>query len=138
MRVDRLGWTNSDHTTLTYTNNTFYKVASGQWANYSGISNYSAYDLQNNIWYDCADGQIARRMMGNGRLGNGCTWNSANNTYWNNGEPSDQSNYDTGFVLTTDPAFIDPEHLIFKPTGAEQVEKQTGDPRWYAFDNLAQ
>lgn len=138
VRVDRLGWTKSDHTTLTYTNNTFYKVASGQWANYSGISNYSAYDLQNNIWYDCADGQIARRMMGNGRLGNGCTWNSANNTYWNNGEPSDQSNYDTGFVLTTDPAFTDPEHLIFKPTGAEQVEKQTGDPRWYAFDNLAQ
>jgi hypothetical protein len=131
-RVDRLGWTTSDHTTLTYTNCTFYKVASGLWANYSGISNYSIYDLQNNIWYDCADGQIARRMMGNGRLGNNCSFNSVNNTYWHNGAPADQGNYDTSNTqLQTDPAFEAPEADDFTPTGAQQVEYRTGDTRWY-------
>ena len=130
VRIDRLGWTQSDHTTLTYTNNTFYKVANGQWANYSGISNYSTYDLQNNIWYDCAEGQIARRMMGNGRLGTNSSFNSSNNTYWYNGEKFDQGNYDESFQLSTDPAFVDPANGNFTPTGAEQVERQTGDPRW--------
>ena len=133
VRVDRLGWTQSDHTTLTYTNNTFYKVANGQWANYSGIQNYTAYDCQNNIWYDCADGQIARRMMGNGRLGSNCTFNSVNNTYWHNGEQADQGNYDTSIQLTTNPAFVNPEELNFTVTGAEQVEKKTGDPRWFSY-----
>ncbi len=133
VRVDRLGYDNTvDHTTLTYTNNTFYKVASGQWSNYSGISNYSIYTLQNNIWYECADGQIARRLMGNGRLGNNCQFISSNNTYWQNGAQADQGNYDTSSSqLTTDPAFSDPENGIFTPTGAEQVANQTGDPRWY-------
>ena len=134
VRIDRLGWTQSDHTTLTYTNNTFYKVANGQWANYSGLQNYSAYNLQNNIWYDCADGQIARRMMGGGRLGSNSTFNSANNTYWNNGEPADQGNYDASTsTLTTDPAFSNPAGMVFTPTGAGQVERQTGDPRWFAY-----
>lgn len=134
VRVDRLGWDrNIDHTTMTYTNSTFYKVVSGQWANYSGISNYSIYTLQNCIWYDCADGQIARRLMGNGRLGNNCQFTSANNTYWQNGEKADQGNYDTSATqLETDPAFADPDNGNFTPTGADQVAKQTGDPRWYS------
>jgi hypothetical protein len=136
IRVDRLGWDQSiDHTTLTYTNNTFYKVANGQWANYSGINNYTIYNLQNNIWYDCADGQIARRMKGNGRLGNNCSWTSANNTYWYNGAKADQSDHDTSTsILETDPAFEDPENGDFTPTGADQVAKQTGDPRWYTTE----
>ena len=134
MRVDRMGYETSDHTTLTYTNNTFYRVASGQWANYSGISNYSAYNVQSNIWVDCADGQIARRMLGNGRLGNGCTANWNNNTYWHDGEAKDNSQYDTGFILSTDPAFTDPANGVFTPTGAEQLERRTGDPRWQNND----
>ena len=134
VRIDRLGYETSDHTTLTYTNNTFYKVANGQWANYSGISNYSTYDIQNNIWYDCADGQIARRMMGNGRLGNNCSAIWSNNTYWYEGEAKDNSQYDTGIELSTDPAFTDPANGIFTTTGAEQVEKKTGDPRWYVVN----
>ena len=105
-------------------------MASGQWSNYSGISNYSAYNIQSNIWVDCADGQIARRILGNGRLGNGCTANWNNNTYWNNGEAVDNSSYDTGFILSTDPAFVDPANANFTPTGAEQLERKTGDPRW--------
>ena len=130
VRVDRMGYDTSDHTTLTYTNNTFYRVASGQWANYSGISNYSAYNLQSNIWVDCADGQIARRVMGNGRMGNGSIATWGNNTYWNNGEAVDNSSYDTGYILATDPAFADAANANFTPTGAEQVARQTGDPRW--------
>ena len=132
IRVDRLGYDKDiDHTTLTYTNNTFYKVASGNWSNYSGISNYSLYEVKNNIWHSCGDGAIARRIMGNGRLGNNsyATW--IDNTYWNADGQIDQGNYDTGTVLTTDPAFVDPENGIFTPTGADQVAKQTGDPRWY-------
>ncbi len=130
-RVDRFGWTTSDHTTISYTNNTFYKVASGNWANYPGISNYTVYDVQSNIWYACGNGQIARRMMGNGRLGTGASavWN--NNTYWDENGQVDQGTYDTGNVLTTDPAFVNPAGGIFTPTGTQQVELLTGDPRWF-------
>ena len=69
--------------------------------------------------------------LGNGRLGNNsfATW--IDNTYWDADGQIDQGNYDTGTVLTTDPAFVDPENGIFTPTGADQVAKQTGDPRWY-------
>ena len=130
IRIDRLGYETSDHTTLNYTNNTFYKVANGQWANYSGISNYSAYTVLNNIWVDCADGQIARRMMGNGRMGTNSTASWGNNTYWQEGEAKDNSQYDTGFILSSDPAFADPANGNFTPTGSEQLERRTGDPRW--------
>ena len=135
IRVDRLGWTKSDHTTITYTNNTFYKVGTGNWSNYSGLSDYSVYNVQNNIWYACGNGQIARRILGNGRLGTNAsaTWN--NNTYWNEDGQVDQGTYDTGTVLTTDPDFENPAALDFTPRGAEQVEKQTGDPRWFAASN---
>ena len=132
IRVDRLGYDKDmDHTTLTYTNNTFYKVASGNWSNYSGISNYSIYDVKNNIWHSCGDGATARRIMGNGRLGSNSSAIWVDNTYWNAEGQVDQGNYDTGTVLTTDPAFVDPENGNFQPTGAEQIAKQTGDPRWY-------
>ena len=134
IRVDRLGYTTSDHTTITYTNNTFYKVTSGNWSNYSGIANYSTYNVQNNIWHSCGDGQTARRIMGNGRLGtnSSATWN--NNTYWNANGQVDQGSYDTGYVLSSDPAFVDPANGIFTPTGSEQVERQTGDPRWFTVN----
>ena len=131
IRVDRMGWPNSEHTTMTYINNTFYKVASGNWANYSGIANYSTYYIKNNIWHTCGDGATARRIMGNGRLGTNSTATWIDNTYWNADGQVDQGNYDTGNVLTTDPAFEDPEYGDFTPTGAEQVAKQTGDPRWF-------
>ncbi len=138
VRVDRLGWTKGDHTTITYGNNTFYKVASGNWSNYDGLRDYSAYDLQNNIWYDCSEkGDIARRIQGRGNgLGSNCTFVSANNTYWHNGAAVDQGNYDTSSSqLTTDPAFTDPSNGNFTPTGTEQLQKRTGDPRWLPAEN---
>jgi hypothetical protein len=130
IRVDRLGYATTERTTMTYTNNTFYKMASGNWANYSGIANYSTYDIQNNIWYSCGDGATARRIMGNGRLGNGSSATWVYNTYWNENGQVDQGNYDTGVVLTTDPGFVDAANANFTPTGSEQLEKGTGDPRW--------
>ena len=131
VRIDRIGWPTTDHTTMTYLNSTFYNVNAGNWANYAGISNYSQYDLQNNIWVDCGDGAIARRVMGNSRLGTNSSINYFRNTYWKDGEATDQSTYDTTeTALTTDPAFVDAANGNFTPTGAEQVEYQTGDPRW--------
>ena len=132
IRVDRLGYDNTvDHTTMTYTNNTFYKVASGNWANYSGIANYSTYTVKKNIWVECGDGAIARRIMGNGRLGNNSSAVWEYNTYWGANGQIDQGNYDDGgLVLTDDPAFVDPVNANFTPTGAGQVSNKTGDPRW--------
>lgn len=132
VRADRITGSTTDRTTLTYTNNTFYKVNSGNWANYSGISNYSTYTISKNIWVDCGDGQTARRIMGNGRLGSGATATWAYNTYWLNGAQFDQGDYDNGgTVLTTDPAFEDATNADFTPTGADQVSNQTGDLRWF-------
>lgn len=136
IRVDRITGSNTDFTTITYNNCTFYKVTSsenGQWSNYSGISNYSVYTINNNIWVDCSqNGDISRRIWGNGRLGTNAQARFLHNTYWNNGAATDQGNYDTsGTILTTDPAFEDAANADFTPTGAEQVQYQTGDRRWY-------
>lgn len=59
------------------------------------------------------------------------------NTYWWNGEDVSSAQTgdgadQTGTALTTDPAFVDAANGNFTPTGAEQVEKKTGDPRWFA------
>lgn len=131
-RIDRYGWTTADHTTITYTNNTFYKVNSGQWSNYSGISNYSRYDLQKNIWVDCGSSDIARRVMGNGRIGTNSSATYNQNTYWKDGAAVDQGDFDpSGTALQTDPAFEDATNGDFTPTGAEQIANKTGDLRWF-------
>ena len=76
--------------------------------------------------------QIARRMMGNGRLGTSSQIRLSRNTYWSGGEAADQATYDTsGTILTTDPAFANPANGDFTPTGAEQLQYKTGDSRWY-------
>ena len=135
VRADRITGSNTDFTTFTYTNNTFYKVVNmsdGQWFNCNGAENYSTYIARNNIWYDCTSGQIARRMRGNSRLGTNSTQTLLRNTYWVNGAPYEQGEFDTsGTILTTDPAFADPASGNFTPTGAEQVQYKTGDPRWF-------
>jgi hypothetical protein len=69
-------------------------------------------------------------MMGNGRMGTNSTASWGNNTYWQEGEAKDNSQYDTGFILSSDPAFADPANGNFTPTGSEQLERRTGDPRW--------
>jgi len=134
-RLDRYGFDKSkEFQTMDYQNNTFYNLLKeeGQWGNYSGIAgqNYIKYVVKNNIWKDCQK-DIVRRMVG-GRLGGSAPVEFLNNTYWNAGAANDESNYDkSGTALTTDPAFEDAAQGKFKPTGADQVAKQTGDPRWF-------
>jgi len=134
-RNDRLGY-GEGKTTMTYTNNTFYKVGTDNWGNYSGISNNSTYDVQKNIWVDCGgSGEIARRIMGNGRLGSGATATWSQNTYWTAGAQKDQGTYDTGAdenaPLTTDPNFKDAANGDFAvESTTAQATNKTGDQRW--------
>jgi len=132
-RCSRAGYTTNS---ITHTNCTFYNIAkAGQWFNCNGFNGQtsSTYYITNNIFVDCGNKQVARRILGSVKETNrrGATLFS-DNTYWFNGENvSAESEYDTGYILTSDPAFVDAEGGNFVPTGAEQLDKQTGDPRWY-------
>ena len=68
-----------------------------------------------------------------------------NNTYWSVATAEAEAaavagwtdNTKTGYdasetALTTDPGFKDAANGDFTPTGADQLAKQTGDPRWFA------
>lgn len=134
VRADRITGSNTDFTTFTWTNNTFYNLldnAEGQWFNSNGPKDYSTYIVKNNIWVDCSK-QIARRIKGNSQLGTNSQITLLHNTYWADGEAADQGEHDTtGTILTTDPAFTDAANANFTPTGAEQVQYKTGDSRWF-------
>ena len=136
-RLDRYGFNkDADFQTMTYQNNTFYGLlkSDGQWGNYSAIAGqaYSKFVVQKNIWYNCSK-QIVRRMSG-GRFNENSPRTFEKNTYWNDGADmsEDEASYDTGgSILTSDPAFEDATNADFTPTGEQQVENQTGDPRWF-------
>lgn len=139
-RLDRYGFDkNTETQDIIFEKNTFYKVGkSGQWGNYNGIAGqkYSKFSVKDNIWVDCGNGQIARRLLG-GRTAssyNTCEFN--NNTYLFNGAAEEgNTSYDTGKQLTTDPGFANPEEGDFTvgqncSVYPEQLKYQTGDPRW--------
>ena len=135
-RLDNLGYDKSTETqTWTYNNNTFYKTidnSDGQWGNGPNGQSYMSYDVQNNIWVDTSK-DIIRRLC-NGRY-NTELLVFANNTYWRDGAALNESSYDkSGTALATDPAFEDAANADFTPTGADQVSKKTGDPRWFAAE----
>ena len=132
-RIDNLGYNKeTEQQTWSYLNNTFYKVIdnnNGQWGNGPNGQKYFNYMIGNNIWVDCSK-DIIRRLT-NGRYATEF-FVIENNTYWKDGAALDESSYDkSGTALTTDPAFADPAKANFTPTGSEQVEKKTGDPRWF-------
>ena len=133
-RCDRAGYlTNS----INLKSCTFYNIAySGQMANHSGFDgrNTSNYDITNNIFVDCGSGQVPRRLTG--RINAAAVNNWGYNTYWYNGAPETEgfstNTYDlSNNALQTDPAFVDAANGNFTPTGAEQVARKTGDPRWW-------
>ena len=133
-RCDRAGYlTNS----INLKSCTFYNIAKeGQMANHGGFDgrNTSNYDITNNIFVDCGSGQVPRRLTG--RINPAAVNNFAFNTYWFNGAPESEgfttNTYDTSNnALQTDPAFTDPANGNFTPTGADQVARKTGDPRWW-------
>jgi len=136
-RATRAGYTTNS---VNFIHNTFYNVvkstADGQFCNYGGFSGQgkiSCFSVTSNIFVDCGRGQIARRILG-GRTPN--TYEKVlfgDNTYWHDGADNskNESSYDNGYILTTDPAFVNAAQGDFTPQGAEQIQKQTGDPRWY-------
>ena len=138
-RIDRAGYDkNSQTQSVNFINNTFYNICTNsdsQWCNYGGFNGqkYTNFEVTGNIWYGCAPkgGGIARRICG-GRGASSyskCVFN--NNTYWVNGaSETGYESYDTGLVLQTDPAFANPANGDFTPTGADQLQYKTGDPRW--------
>ena len=133
-RCDRAGYlTNS----INLRSCTFYNIAhTGQMANHSGFDGRatSNYEITNNIFVDCGSGQVPRRLTG--RINTSAVNKFAYNTYWFEGAPETEgfstNTYDiSNNALQTDPAFVDPTNGNFTPTGAEQVARKTGDPRWY-------
>lgn len=138
-RCDRAGYTTNS---INLHNCTFYNIAyKGQMANHSGFDGRatSNYDITNNIFVDCGGGAVPRRLIG--RLNESSVTTFANNTYWYNGAAElegapvtvegAKDEYDkSGSALQTDPAFVDAANANFTPTGAEQLQYQTGDPRW--------
>ena len=138
-RLDRYGFDkNTETQSISFLNNTFYNVnKNGQWGNYSGIAGqaYSEFHVVGNIWVDCGNGQISRRLLGGRNASSYTTCEFNNNTYWFNGAAeTGNTNYDAGTQLATDPAFKDAANADFTPTGADQVSNKTGDPRWFAAE----
>lgn len=129
-RCDRAGYASN---MVSYSYNTFYNINADQWSNYSGFAGRatSQWNVVGNIFYECGP-QVARRILGGRTASTYPTCTFANNTYWVSGEQeTGQDSYDEGYQLATDPAFADPANGNLTPTGAEQVERKTGDPRWW-------
>jgi hypothetical protein len=131
---------NSEATTntLTYKNSTFYHVTwnSGQWGNYNRMQGrtWSYWIMTDCIFYDCSTaGSVPRRFL-HGQAYASSPGNKTfnNNTYMkNDGTFQDPQNYDeSGTNIEEDPVFADPTHGDFHISGAAQVARQTGDPRW--------
>jgi hypothetical protein len=131
---------NSDATTntLTYKNSTFYHVTwnSGQWGNYNRMQGrtWSYWIMTDCIFYDCSTaGSVPRRFLhGQAYASSPANKTFSNNTYMkNDGTFQDPQNYDeSGTIIEEDPMFADPANGNFTISGATQVARQTGDPRW--------
>ena len=128
--------TKLDHVTL-------YQIAKDKQMNNSNghykSQKYDAYVLTNSIivYSGNADGNTVKGWAFGGESKNPkYTW--GNNTYytdtnykekWENS--AKQAYDDSNSALDDDPAFKDIENADFTPTGAAQVEKQTGDQNWF-------
>ena len=128
-----LGWGDN---TITYENCTFYHVCSaGQWGNYNGVAGKSTswWNMKNCIFFDCSSGQVPRRFLAGKQ--NQATATFDNNTYMKKDgtfeNDGNLTNFDkSGTDIQEDPLFADPENGDFHISGATQVARRTGDPRW--------
>lgn len=119
-----------------YLNSTFYHVTwnGNQWGNYNGMQSktYSYWIMKDCIFFDCSPSGVARRFL-HGRA-NQPHAEFANNTYMNADgtfQEAENPTYDTsGTMIQEDPQFANPAIGDFTISGATQVARQTGDPRW--------
>ena len=134
-RCDRAGYT-ADY--INYRNCTFYNIVKGEdgkFANMDGVKNKktSNFTITNNIFVDCSCGAVARYIMGNSNTSQ-VTANFSNNTYMYDGvfeTENGSSQYDTsGTAIEEDPGFANPAQGDFTISGATQISRGTGDPRW--------
>lgn len=134
-RATRAGYSNSN---VNFLNNTFYNIAkAGQWANYGGFSGQkcSYFDVERNIFVDCGNKQVIRRILGGRTSSSYEVATTQFNTYMFNGEFESTGGivegYDvTGTCLEENPGFKDAQNGDFTVSGAAQISNKTGDPRW--------
>ena len=129
---------------LTYENNTFYNLlnSDGQWGNNLRYNNNKAKvfaAINNNIWVDCGNGQIMRRLLNTNfkDLMSGSTM--ANNLFQSNGAVVDQANYGNasdinGIIAFTDAANGDFSGVMTVTDGSVMLQK-IGDLRWFVMYN---
>ena len=128
-RCDRAGFSTNS---IIYTNCTFYNIAkTGQMGNYSGFAGRttSIFTLKNNIFVDCGNNQVPRRVCSGSNDNAQKTFQ--NNTYWYNGADEDPGTWDTsGSQVLGDPGFSNPAAGDFHYSGSAQKALSLGDPRW--------
>ena len=123
---------------VNYLNSTFYHLTwnNHQWGNYNRMQGrtYSYWVMTNCIFYDCStSGSVPRRFLhGQAYANSPQNKTFLNNTYMkNDGTFQDPQNYDTsGTIIEEDPVFANPAAGDFHISGATQVARRTGDPRW--------
>ena len=136
-RADAAGYESTETQGVNLLNNTFYNlgISGGQFCNYSGFAGRSStrIDVEANIFVKCCVGDcIAKRILGGRYISSYKTGIIFSlNTYWaDDASETGYSDYDTGKILTTDPALVNPDAGDLTPQGAEQLSYKTGDPRW--------
>lgn len=125
--------------TVSYTNSTFYHVTwnNGQWGNYNRMAGRacSHWIMTDCIFYDCSPSGVPRRFL-HGKQ-NQLYVTFANNTYmkadgtFQDIKDDGTHDYDhSGTTIEEDPMFANPAAGDFHISGATQVARKTGDPRW--------
>ena len=131
---------NMTSNSVTYKNSTFYRIGylnnEGEWGNYNGMNGKadSYWTMTDCIFYSCSSkGGVPRRFL-HGKTYSATSGNVtfANNTYMQaDGSFDSVGSYDTsGTQIEEDPQFANPAAGDFHISGATQVARRTGDPRW--------
>lgn len=127
-RPDRPGFISGS---LKFYNNTFYNIANkGQMGNYNSMrSNKVYFNLTQNIFYNCGNGEVCRRFMGGGT---GMITFFSKNSYWFNAAFSTgELSYDkSNTAIQTEPTFNSAATGDFTVTSADHQTERCGDPRW--------
>ena len=124
---------------VNYQNSTFYHVTwnGGQWGNYNGMAgrSYSRWVMTDCIFVDCSPSGVPRRFLHGKQNQTYVTF--ANNTYmkadgtFQDIKDDGSHDYDqSGTTIEEDPQFANPAAGDFHISGATQVARKTGDPRW--------